>query len=246
MKRMVCRVEDEFTFGVYIPTCGRYGRGMITGKLFESPKHVVRKSEEQAYADAGFVNIVAVEDKEIAGYAPVYNWIVDNAEEDVIVICDDDVKNFIYRTDTNVPITDVETCQAEFERLGQLIWDLDLGIAFGSATPTPYVYTSEFGWYGIPGAFKVVNRRCVKARMDTLLQRNTDIDYVLQELLKNRVCLNAKYLCDNPFEDDTTNTSGSKYNPTAIAASVEMMESRWGRHFSYNSKKNVPMIHVER
>lgn len=239
-------MADEFTFGVYIPSYSREKRGVVTGKLFENPKHVVRKSQEQAYLDAGFKNVIGVEDSLIGGYAKVYNWIVDNAEEDVIAIVDDDVKNFIYRLDINYPIDSVERCQAEFERLAQFLWDLDLGLAFGSATPTPYVYTSEFGWYGIPGAFKVVNRRCIKARMDEKLPRNTDIDYVLQELLHNRVCLNAKYLVDNPVEDRLTNTTGSTYNPRAIAASVEMMNLKWGRHFSYNEKRNVPYIVVER
>ena len=239
-------MEGEVTFGVYIPTYGRYGRGVVTGKLFENPKHVVRKSQEQRYLDAGFRNVIAVEDDQIRFYASVYNWIVDNAEEDIIAIVDDDVKAFVYRTDTNYVIDSVETCQAEFERLGQLIYDLDIGLAFGSATPTPYVYTSEFGWFGIPGAFKVVNRKCIKAKMDTKLPRNTDIDYVLQELLQNRICINAKYLCDNPYEDENTNTTGSSYNPTAIASSVEIMKSRWGKHFDYNEKKNVPYIRVER
>jgi len=238
--------DGNFTFGVYIPSVGRYERGVITGKWFENPKHIVRKSQEQLYINAGFPNVIGVEDEEINQYSKVYNWIVDNAEEDVVAIVDDDVKNFIYRLERNYSIDDVETCQAEFERLAQLIYDLDIGVAFGSATPTPYVYTSEFGWYGIPGAFKVVNRKCIKARMDTELPRNTDIDYVLTELLLNRVCLNAKYLVDNPQEDDITNTTGSSYNREDIAASVEMMKAKWGKYFDYNANKNVPKILVNR
>lgn len=238
--------ECDFTFGVYIPSYNRYERGMITGKLFEHPIHVVRKSQEEQYKEHGFTNVISVDDELVDGYSDVYNWIVSNANEDVIAIVDDDVKNFMYRLEYNYPIEDVETCQSEFERLAQLIWDLDLGLAFGSATPTPYVYTSEFGWFGIPGAFKIVNRKCIKAKMDTDLPRNTDIDYVLQELLKNRVCLNAKYLVDNPYNDRSTNTSGSTYNSNAIEASVDMMKLRWGKYFDYNANKNVPYIRVQR
>ena len=237
---------SNFTFGVYIPSVGRYNRGMITGKWFESPKHIVRKSQEESYIDAGFINVIGVDDDEINQYSKVYNWIVDNAEEDVVAIVDDDVKSFVYRLERNYTIDDAETCQAEFERLAQLIVDLDIGVAYGSATPTPYVYTSEFGWYGIPGAFKIVNRKCIKAMMDTELPRNTDIDYVLTELLHNRVCLNAKYLVDNPQEDSMTNTTGSRYNRADIAASVEMMKAKWGKYFSYNERKNVPKINVKR
>ena len=74
----------DFTFGVYIPSYNRYARGMITGKLFEDPKHVVRKSQEKQYAEHGFKNIVSVDDRLVDGYSDVYNWIVENAEEDVI------------------------------------------------------------------------------------------------------------------------------------------------------------------
>ena len=238
--------NKEFTFGVYIPTTKRYSRGVITGKWFLEPKHVVRESEKKLYEDAGFQNIIAVEDTLICSYSKVYNWIVKNAEEDVVVIADDDVKAFVYMLDYNYPIPDALTCQAEFERLGQLLLDLNIGLAFGPATPTPYNYTAEFRWSGIPGAFKVVNRKAIKAKMDTMLYRNTDIDYVLQELLKNRICLNANYLVDNPVEDDITNTTGANYNVAGINASVEIMKSRWGMYFSYNSKKNVPRIQVKR
>lgn len=151
----------------------------------------------------------------------------------------------MYRLDYNYVIDDVETCQAEFERLAQLVYDLGIGLAFGSATAVPYDYTSEFGWLGIPGAFKIVNRKQIKARMVSM-PRNVDIDYVLQELLKNRICLNAKYLVDVPYKDKDTNKSGSSYDAAAIESSVQIMKAKWGKYFSYNFKKNVPHINVHR
>ena len=72
-------VDNEITIGVYIPSVGRAERGMITGKLFESPKHIVRKSQEQEYKKMGFINVIGVEDNEIDGYGDVFNWIVENA-----------------------------------------------------------------------------------------------------------------------------------------------------------------------
>ncbi len=239
-------MADEFTFGVYIPSYGRARRGVVTGKWFENPHYVVRKSQKNEYKKAGFPNIIAVDDDEIDDYAPVFNWIVDNAKEDVVAIVDDDVKNFMYRLEYNYQIEDMETCQAEFERLAQLIWDLDLGLAFGTATPTPYGYTSEIGWFGIPGAFKVVNRKKIKSRMDPDIPRAQDIDYVLQELLNNRVCLCARWLVDTPYEDKETNTSGSRYNQADIETSTAIMKSRWGKYFRYNEEKNTPIITIER
>ena len=237
--------EGEFSFGVYIPSYKRAMRGVVTGKLFEHPSYVVRKSQQKMYEDAGFPNVIGVDDTEIDSYEHTFNWIVDNATEDVIAIVDDDVKSFMYRLDYNYVIEDVETCQAEFERLAQLIHDLDIGLAFGSATAVPYDYTSEFGWLGIPGAFKIVNRKMIKARMASM-PRNVDIDYVLQELLKNRICLNAKYLVDVPYKDKNTNNSGSNYDAAAIESSVQIMKTKWGKYFSYNFKKNVPHVNVQR
>lgn len=238
--------DKELSFGVYIPSVGRAYRGVITGKLFENPKYVVRKSQAAEYEEMGFPNVIGVEDEEIADYELVYNWIVDNAEEDIIVIADDDIKAFNYLLERSYRIEDVETVQAEFERIGQLLFDLGIGLAFGPATPAWYNYTCEFGFFGIPGAFKVVNRKAIKARMDATLPRCSDIDYVLQELLLNRICLSVKWLVDSPFEDSKTNVTGSIYNKDGIMDAVQIMKARWGKHFTYNMERNIPMIDVTR
>lgn len=239
-------VDNEITIGVYIPSVGRAERGMITGKLFESPKHIVRKSQEQEYKKMGFINVIGVEDNEIDGYGDVFNWIVENAKEDIIVIADDDIKAFSYLLERAYRIEDVETVQAEFERIGQILYDLDIGLAYGPATPAWYNYTCEFSFFGIPGAFKVINRKALKAKMDSELPRCTDIDFVLQELLLNRITLSVKWLVDSPYEDSTTSTSGSTYNAKGIQQAVEIMKARWGKYFSYNMKKNIPRIRVQR
>lgn len=239
-------MEDEITFGVYIPSYKRYKRGVITGKLFENPKHVIRESQAQQYIDAGFPNVISVPDNEVRSYSRVYNWIVDNAEEDIVAIIDDDVKSFSYRLDKNYEFNSVDTVQAEFERLAQIIYDLGIGVAFTTATAVPWGYTSEFRWSGIPGAFKIVNRSKVRAVMDTTLPKHVDIDYVLQELVYNRICLNALYIVDNAYNDDSTNVSGSNYDSKMISASSDIMAARWGKYFSYDYKHNKPSILVKR
>lgn len=234
------------TFGVYIPSYNRSARGVVTGKLFENPHYVVRQSQKELYEKEGFPNVIGVEDEKVNRYSKVFNWIIENATEDIILIIDDDVKGMKYRLDSVEKIEDVETIQAEFERIGQMLWDLDLGLAFGTATAVPWSYTSEFRFSGVPGAFKLINRKKLKARMEYTFPRNVDIDFVLQEVLKNRICLNALYICGDPYIDKLTNTTGSRYNQDSIKASVEMMKLKWGKYFGYNFNSNVPKIFVKR
>ena len=127
-----------------------------------------------------------------------------------------------------------------------MIYDLDIGLSFGSPNNSPYVYNQEFCWYGIPGAFKIINRKVIKARMDSTVYRNVDIDYVLQEVLVNRICLDAKWFCIKGYRDKDTNKTGSVYTKKNIENSIDKMKIKWGRHFQYDEKKNVPKIFVKR
>ncbi len=236
----------DFTFQVYIISSSRYSRGPITAKNFLNYKHVVRKSQENAYLENGFENVISFTDELINSYTKVFNYLVDHAPEDVIAIVDDDIDFFKYRTDKIEKIKSAEIVQSEFERLGQIIYDLELGLAFGPPNSIPYNYTSEFSWLGIPGAWKIINRDKIKARMDAQIDRNVDIDHVLQEVLLNRVCIDAKYLCDEAYKDKITRSSGSLYSRNSIESSIDQMKLRWGKYFRYDAKKNVPYILVSR
>lgn len=237
---------SDCKFQVYIISSSRYERGMVTAKNFVDYKHVVRDSQKQLYIDHGFENVISFPDEDINAYSKVFNYLIEHAPEDVIAIVDDDIDHFKYRTNVTSKITDPEIVQAEFERLGQMIFDLGIGLAIGSPTSIPYNYTSEFSWFGIPGAWKIVNTKKCKARMDPEIYRNVDIDFVLQEVLMNRIVLDSKYLCSEGFIDKSTTTSGSVYSKKNIDDSIEMMELKWGRYFKYNAKNAVPMILVER
>ena len=88
-------------FGIYIPSYKR-ANTISTHKLLEYYKVVVRKSEEDAYLKViSKENMIAVPDEEIDNIVKVVNWIVDNAEEDVIAMIDDDMNDLIYRLDFN-------------------------------------------------------------------------------------------------------------------------------------------------
>lgn len=233
-------------FGIYVISVDRWERGVITGKNLLHYRYVVRKSQEAKYRECGFGDVLAVEDSLINSYGKVFNWLVDNAEEEVIAIIDDDIDHFVYRKESNEPITDPEVAESELTRLAQLTYDLGLGLCCGSPNGNIYSFRGEFGWTGIPGAWKIVNRTKIKARMDPSVGRNMDIDYVMQENLKNRVVLYQRYLTSKEYRDEKTNTTGTVVSKSDIEAGLNNMKSRWGKYFRYVRKRNLPKIHIKR
>lgn len=239
-------MADEFTFHVYIISSGRASRGPITAKNFLEYTHIVRKSQEADYIANGFENVVGVEDSKIRGYDRVFNYVVENAKEDVVAIVDDDIDYFQYRRDETYKIESAETVQAEFERLAQIIYDLDIGLAFNSPNGAPYKYTKEFAFVGMPSACKIVNRKAIKAKMNENINRNLDVDYVLQELLVNRICLNPKYIVlkEHPV-DKLTRVTGTVCSYDDINHSLETMKLRWGAYFGYERINIKPIVYIK-
>lgn len=244
---MVSRMDAENgTFAVYVISVGRWARGVVTGKNLVSYRYVVRKSQEEQYRSNGFGDVLAVEDELINSYGKVFNYLVENAKEDVIAIVDDDIDHFVYRTDKLEDITDPEIVQAELMRLGQIIFDLNIGLCAGTPNGNIYSFNGEFAWSGIPGAWKVVNRRCIKARMDPSIGRNMDIDYVMQENLYNRIVLHERYLTSKEHRDEMTNTTGTVVSKNDIDVGLEKMELKWGKYFKYIKSRNLPVVRIKR
>ena len=237
---------NDARFGIYIISVGRWARGVITGKNLIDYRYVVRKSQEAKYRENGFGDVLAVEDTLINSYGKVFNWLVDNAEEEVIAIIDDDIDHFVYRKEDLTDIKDPEIVQSELTRLAQIIFDLNIGLCCGTPNGNVYSFNGEFAWTGIPGAWKIVNRTAIKARMDPSIGRNMDIDYVMQENLKNRIVLHERYLTSREYRDEITNTTGTVVSHSEIDTGLERMELRWGKYFKYIQKRNLPVVRIKR
>ena len=81
--------EEYEKIGMYCPSYAR-AETTTTFKILPELTYVVRKSEEQAYRNAGVEKIWAVEDSEIDNLCKVSNYIIDNAPENIIFTVDDD------------------------------------------------------------------------------------------------------------------------------------------------------------
>lgn len=157
-------MNENKMFGIYIPSYNRADT-ISTHKLLEYYKVVVRKSQKEDYLKViPEENLIAVDDEEICSVSKVWNWVIDNAEEEVIAILGDDMSGCLYRLDFNVPIEDYSLITAEIERIAQLIYDLDIGYGCDDATNTPWNYNQEFAFTGTTGGITWVNRKVYKSR----------------------------------------------------------------------------------
>lgn len=239
---------SEPTFNIYIPSYKR-AKTCTAHMLVEYGTYIVRESEYEEYLEAlaefEHIKVQAVPDHLICGLTEVNQWLIDNAEEDVIAVLDDDIHHFYYRMFDTVTIESPETITAELERFAQLMWDLEIGFGATDATIRPWNYDAEFSFKGCAGAVRWVNRKVFKSKCRKDVEYNYDIDLVLQELLYNRVILKPKYFCSKGLTDTNEGGASGKKRGDQIA-SINLMKSRWGKYFSYNMKTNVPHINVKR
>lgn len=233
------------TFNIYVMSYNRYDK-IMTKNLLEYCTYVVRKSQEQAYRDAGIDDLIAVEDELIDSGIKALEWIINNTPEDIVAILDDDIKTFVYRGKDNYNIEDPEVATNEIERLAQVLYDLDIGYLTTDATPRPFGYDQPFGFVGTSGPFRIFNKKKYKTVRDKTIPYNSDIDAILQELLVNRIIVNPKYFVASAQID--TNTGGMTTDKTRKAQleSIHNLELKWGKYFSYDYKHNTPHIRVKR
>jgi len=238
--------KKEITLGIYVMSYKR-SHCIMTQDLFDDCTYVVRKSEEEAYKNAGVKNVWGVEDDLIDSGQKVYWYIITNAPEDVIFVADDDIEDVYYRTDKTERLNkDKEIIISEVERIAQLLVDLNLGYAAIDATGVPYGFDGEFAFKGTSGSMKWVYKKAFKSKIDTRVPYNYDLDIILQELLHNRIVLKPRYLVGKDKGD--VNAGGDQVKKTIAKRkdSVTNMQLKWGSYFGYNWDNNRPRIVVPR
>lgn len=144
---------NEPTFGIYIPSYKR-AKTCNAHVFLEYGTYVVRQSEYDEYVEAlkdyEHIKVIGVEDDLICGLTEVNQWLIDNAEEDVIAILDDDIHHFYYRMFETISLDDAEVVTSELERIGQIMFDLGIGFGATDATIRPWNYDCEFASLGKP------------------------------------------------------------------------------------------------
>lgn len=218
------------TFNIYVPSYKRYD-AILTDRTVEYCTYVVRKSEEQAYCDAGVRNVLAVEDSEIDSLVKVHNWILENTPEDVVCLIDDDVEGYSYRTDTLKKIDSTEQATIEIERLAQLLYDLDIGYAATPSDISLMYYDRPFKFVGVTGQLKIFNKKALKTRFQEGLKFLCDMEFELQELLRNRIILIPEYFCNHAHMDTNSGGNNEQKSLSMFNAENEIMKQKWGKYY---------------
>jgi len=222
---------------------------ILTQNMFEYVTYVVREEEAEAYRKAGVENVLAIPSGAVNDFMSTLYWIINNTPEEVICIADDDIGHFIYRMDDTTYLEfrdgtpDKEKITSEVERIGQLIKDLGIGLAFDQPSIAPYGYDREFQFKGMPGHIRWINKSAFKAKYDATDPATSDVDMMMQELLHNRIILQPKYLCVRAGMDTNEGAIEDRQEHLDM---VEAMKNKWGRYYDYNHKKNYARINVTR
>ena len=222
----------------------------MTKDLFEYCTYVVREEEADLYRKAGVDDLLVIpKDSGVFSFMSTLYWIIENAPEDVIFIADDDIEKFAYRMDDTTYLEtkdgkpDQEKITAEVERIGQILLDLNVGFAFDQPNLAPYGYTREFAFVGMPGHIRWINRHALKATYSREDAAASDVDMMMQELLKNRIVLQPKYLCVKAGMDTNEGATRTRKGHLLL---IEAMKTKWGKYYGYNHKRNIASINVRR
>lgn len=236
------------TFNIY---CMSYRRPdtILTKHLLEYCTYVVREEEAEAYRKAGIDDMLVIPTGAVRSFMSTLYWIIENAPEDVLFIADDDIEKFVYRMndtryiENNDGTPDKVTATAEIERVAQLMVDLGVGYAFDQPTLAPYAYDCEFKFVGMPGHIRWINKRALKAKYDPADPAASDVDMMMQELLKNRIILQPRFFCAKAGMDLNEGATRTRQGHLAL---VEAMKNKWGVYYDYNHKRNIARIDVKR
>ena len=234
------------TFNIYVASYHRANETKVH-KLLEYCTYVVRESEAEAYRNAGIESVWGIPDEKINSFGKVQNYIIENAPEDIVCVLDDDIEAFAYCLEKCEDIKDIVTPTRELERWGQLMADLDIGLA-GSriVIALPYGYTGELNFQAMIGPIRFYNRAKVKARY-VMIQFFSDTDFVLQELLENRIILRPNYFGGRAKIE--TNKGGMNTRRTKKVQEDcfnNYMKPKWGKYVNFDTKKNITIISVRR
>ena len=239
------------TFGIYVMSYQRYNR-VVTQDLFEYCTYVVRECEAELYKEAGVKNLLVIPaDCPCWSFMDTLYWTIWNTPEDVIFISDDDITRFIYRMDDWQPISKttcanpIETATAEIERIGQILYDLDLGLAYDGPQKTLFAYDREWNFKGMPGHCRWVNKKALKAKYDYKDDATSDVDMALQEMLYNRITLQPKYFLSDAGQMET-NKGGSTLTRQQTINYRLALENKWGKYYEFDIKKNQAKINIKR
>jgi len=243
---MTYQIESGKTVGLYVPSYKRYDK-ILTANSIGGCTYVVRESEADQYRAAlpKEIGVITAKDDEISSLGKVRQWIIDNAKEDIVVQLDDDIKYFAYELKENYQPIDKETAISEILRVAQILDDLHLGMASLTMTNDVRKRSSEFLFKGIIGIINWYNKEYMRGSYEKEIIK-VDLDFMLQELLYNRIIIIPDYI--GALGQYDKNKGGNNTNKTKqrLIDANNYLKIKWGRYFDFDYKTNQSKIKVKR
>ena len=233
----------------FIPSLGRWEEA-VTQKFLhpDDSVFVVRESEKDHYQGKGHT-VVSYPDKEISNLARTRQKIIDDCQSDMCLQLDDDISALYFRTQEVLVQMPPESWREELVRAFQLIRDLVIGMFSVYQMPGGDIrhYNKPFSCVGVSGAVIGYYKPNLKGRYDPNIDIKQDTDFVLQELLVNRIILVVQYWAVD--HDTDTNRGGQQIGKTSdkLYRNVEYIKAKWGEGvYDFNFDRNVTRFKVKR
>lgn len=238
--------SNDLTIGIYVPS---YKRADVikTDRILNDCTYVVRKSEEDMYRQAGVRKLLAADDDQINSLPKIRQWIIDNAPEDIVVQIDDDLDFFAYVNKINFErIEDPDIVDGEIERVAQMLVDLNIGFASIDMQLNVIKYSREFEFKSTIGTVCWFNKQALKSRYDTNVTTKGDIDFELQELLRNRIILIPSYFRVKAMVDKNKGGANVGKNSAKVKQNVDYLKTKWGKYYCHDYTTNKSKVKVNR
>lgn len=118
-------------------------------------------------------------------------------------------------------------------------------MAYDGPQKALYCYDKEFGFKGMCGHCRWINKSGLKAKYDYKDVASSDIDMVFQELLLNRITIQPKYFLSDAGSMETNKGGVTMSRQQTIDLRLEM-ENKWWPYYEYDVKKNIGKINIKR
>ena len=239
------------SFGIepYIPSCGRWEIATTQKLLHEDDAvFVVRESQKEQYEAKGF-RVKSYPDEEINSLTKVRQKIIDDCPSDYCLQLDDDITEVHARTQEVRVQMENEDFWNELLRAFCIIDDLKIGVFTIGQEPSGDIrkYNRPFSFVGTGGTILGFNKPCLKARYDPNVGSKVDTDFILQELLYNRIVLVIHYF--GVSHDVDILPGGQQFRKTSqeVYRSVEYLKAKWSdKIYDFNFDSNTSKIKVKR
>lgn len=217
------------SYCVYSPSYGRPTKA-ITHKLFRPDRfyYVVHEEEEAAYRQLG-VQLKVIPKGNINGIAVARNWILDNADSEWFIQCDDDITKFTWLLRPHFLTLTVDHLDhlilSHFqmaEDMGIKLWGMNvLQDPKAYRQTNPYVMNRP-----ILGPFSAMIKHDL--RYDTTLYLKEDYDMFLQIMNRFGSCLRANFLFY--YADHLSKEGGCQSYRTEAREREQqaLLQKKWG------------------